>query len=81
MQLPLRRFHIKNAPLLFTNKDQLSAGTKKGLIDLKTKNVIIVGGTPAVSKNTENQIAKLGISVKRLSGARDMPQPQKWRVK
>lgn len=59
----------KNAPLLFTNKDQLSAGTKKGLIDLKTKNVIIVGGTPAVSKNTENQIAKLGISVKRLSGS------------
>ncbi|MBT2572887.1 N-acetylmuramoyl-L-alanine amidase [Bacillus sp. ISL-51] len=59
----------KNAPLLYTNKDQLSAGTKKGLIDLKTKNVIIVGGTPAVSKNTENQIAKLGISVKRLSGS------------
>ncbi|ATO27410.1 N-acetylmuramoyl-L-alanine amidase [Bacillus atrophaeus] len=59
----------KNAPLLYTNKDQLSAGTKKGLIDLKTKNVIIVGGTPAVSKNTENQIKKLGISVKRLSGS------------
>ena len=59
----------KNAPLLYTNKDNLSAETKTRLKELKTKTVIIVGGTPAVSANTANQIKALGISVKRISGS------------
>ncbi|AEB65224.1 N-acetylmuramoyl-L-alanine amidase [Bacillus sp. FSL K6-2819] len=59
----------KNAPLLYTNKDNLSSETKTRLKELKTKTVIIVGGTPAVSANTANQIKALGISVKRISGS------------
>lgn len=35
----------KNAPVLFTNSTSLSTDTKKGLQSLKTKNVIILGGT------------------------------------
>ncbi len=59
----------KNAPPLYTNKDNLSSETKTRLKELKTKTVIIVGGTPAVSANTANQIKALGISVKRISGS------------
>ncbi|KXZ20548.1 N-acetylmuramoyl-L-alanine amidase [Bacillus nakamurai] len=59
----------KNAPLLYTNKDNLSSETKTRLKELKTKTVIIVGGTPAVSANTANQIKALGISIKRISGS------------
>ncbi len=59
----------KNAPSLYTNKDNLSSETKTRLKELKTKTVIIVGGTPAVSANTANQIKALGISVKRISGS------------
>lgn len=35
----------------------------------RLKNVIIVGGTPAVSSNTANQIKSLGISIKRIAGS------------
>lgn len=59
----------KNAPVLLTNKSSLSSATKNRLLELKTKNVIIVGGTPAISNDVVNQIKKLGISVKRIAGS------------
>ncbi|KFF55302.1 N-acetylmuramoyl-L-alanine amidase [Bacillus subtilis] len=59
----------KNAPLLYTNTKKLSGETKNRLKELHTKNVIIVGGTPAVSENVANQIKNLGISVKRIGGS------------
>ncbi|MDP4121712.1 MAG: N-acetylmuramoyl-L-alanine amidase LytC [Bacillota bacterium] len=59
----------KNAPLLYTNSDKLSYETKTRLKEMQTKNVIIVGGTPAVSSNTANQIKSLGISIKRIAGS------------
>ncbi|WP_307892655.1 N-acetylmuramoyl-L-alanine amidase [Bacillus swezeyi] len=58
----------KNAPVLLTNKKNLSSETKNRLKELKTKNVIIIGGTPAVSNGVATQIKKLGISVKRIAG-------------
>ncbi|MCG8398699.1 N-acetylmuramoyl-L-alanine amidase [Bacillus atrophaeus] len=59
----------KNAPLLYTNTKNLSSETKTRLKELKTTNVIIVGGTPAVSSNTANQIKSMGISIKRIAGS------------
>lgn len=59
----------KNAPLLLTNKTNLSSETKNRLKELKTKNVVIVGGTPAVSNGVATQIKNLGISVKRIAGS------------
>ncbi|MEG7334833.1 N-acetylmuramoyl-L-alanine amidase [Bacillus sp. 0102A] len=59
----------KNAPLLYTNTNKLSYETKKRLKEMQTKSVIIVGGTPAVSSHTANQIKSLGISVKRIAGS------------
>ncbi|CAM3508026.1 MULTISPECIES: N-acetylmuramoyl-L-alanine amidase [Bacillus] len=59
----------KNAPLLYTTTDKLSYETKTRLKDMRTKNVIIVGGTPVVSSNTANQIKRMGISIKRIAGS------------
>ncbi|WP_144469797.1 N-acetylmuramoyl-L-alanine amidase [Bacillus pumilus] len=58
----------KNAPVLFTNSTSLSTDTKKGLQSLKTKNVIILGGTKSVSGKVTTQLKSMGISVKRISG-------------
>lgn len=58
----------KNAPVLFTNKDTLSAATKKGLKDLKAKKVIIIGGGNTVSNNVATTMKKMGISVTRIYG-------------
>ncbi|MGE6630245.1 N-acetylmuramoyl-L-alanine amidase [Bacillus sp. NPDC077027] len=58
----------KKAPVLFTNSKNLSADTKKGLTSLKAKNVIVLGSTTSVSNNVVNQVKKMGISTKRISG-------------
>lgn len=63
---PLARKY--NAPILFTNTASLNENAKKELIDCKIKNVIIVGGTGAVSQNTENQIKALGMTITRIAG-------------
>ena len=57
-----------NAPVLLTDKDNLTEVTKTELARLKVKSVYIVGGAAVVSNAVESQLKELGISVSRLSG-------------
>ncbi len=59
---------LLNCPILLTGKDELNNTTKNILTSKKVKNVIVVGGTAAVSDNVKNQIKKLGVSVERVAG-------------
>ena len=58
----------KNAPILLTEGNQLTAVTKTTLQDLGVKNVIIVGGTGVIKQAVEDSIKALGISTSRLAG-------------
>lgn len=58
----------KDAPVLYTNKDNLSPETKSGLKSLKTKKVIIIGGQSNISNKVANQLKSMGISVSRIAG-------------
>lgn len=57
-----------NAPILLSNSNELNIYTKTELLRLKVKNVIVIGGTGAISQNTENEISSLGINTTRISG-------------
>ena len=59
---------LLDAPVLLTPKDSLSNVTKNLIKNKKVKNVIVVGGTSAVSSGVEKQIEELGVSVKRVAG-------------
>lgn len=56
-------------PLLLTAAGGLPAVTKAALGDLKIKQVIVVGGTGAVSDTVAGQLTAMGIRPIRLSGA------------
>ncbi|MEG0324064.1 MAG: cell wall-binding repeat-containing protein, partial [Raoultibacter sp.] len=60
-----------NCPILFTEKDSLHAATKQALQDLGVKNVIVLGGTAAVSAGAENAIRAAGITIKERLGGSD----------
>ena len=47
---------FKSAPILLTEKDALPAPTKTALTNLKTKNVILLGGTAAISAAVETAL-------------------------
>ena len=60
----------KKFPLVLTNGPSLSAAAQSTLVNLGIKNVIIVGGTAAVSAATEASIKALGITIAyRIAGA------------
>jgi len=60
----------KKFPLVLTNGPSLSASAQSTLVNLGIKNVIIVGGTAAVSAATEASIKALGITIAyRIAGA------------
>ena len=59
---------LLDCPILMTAPDKLTDTTAKLITSKKVKNVIVVGGTSAVSANTFNQIKKLGVSVERVAG-------------
>ena len=59
---------LLDCPILMTAPDKLTDATAKLITAKKVKNVIVVGGTPAVSDNVFNQIKKLGVSVERVAG-------------
>ncbi len=61
---------LLGCPILMTAPDKLTDTTAKLITAKKVKNVIVVGGTSAVSANTFNQIKKLsGVSsVERVAG-------------
>ncbi|WP_211655288.1 cell wall-binding repeat-containing protein [Planococcus alpniumensis] len=63
---PLAGFHY--SPLLLTKRDSLPAGFAAELKRLGAENVVLVGGTGAISENVKKQIADLGVKVERISG-------------
>ncbi|MBU9673295.1 cell wall-binding repeat-containing protein [Planococcus sp. CP5-4] len=63
---PLAGFHY--SPLLLTKRDSLPAGFAAELKRLGAENVILVGGTGAISENVKKQITDLGVKVERISG-------------
>jgi len=57
-----------NAPILLTTSNSLPACTKQALIDLQTKNVIVVGGTGVISSSIDIELQSMGINVTRIFG-------------
>jgi putative cell wall-binding protein len=56
-------------PVLLTDPSNLSAPTQSALGTLGIKQVLLLGGTAAVSANVANQISQMGITVSRIGGA------------
>lgn len=56
-------------PLLLTGPGALSPAAEQGLVDLNIQQVLIPGGTVAVSAAVESAITGMGITVKRFAGA------------
>lgn len=56
------------APILLTAKDSITSNTLNEIKRLNAQTVIILGGTGAVSKNVENKVRGLGVSVDRIGG-------------
>ena len=56
------------APVLLTAKDSITSNTLNEIKRLNAQTVIILGGTGAVSKNVENKVRGLGMSVDRIGG-------------
>ena len=57
-----------NAPILLTERLNLTPVIKQTLQDLKVKNVFIAGGTAVISPMIVSQLQDLGINVTRLAG-------------
>ncbi len=60
-----------NAPILLTNNNQLDTSTLSEIKRLGAKNIIILGGKGAISKNVVNELTKNGIAetnIKRFEG-------------
>ncbi|MCU1488497.1 MAG: putative internalin, partial [Actinomycetia bacterium] len=55
-------------PILLTNSAGLHDQAKAALQSLAIKQVLIIGGTGAVSQSSEDQIKALGIAVRRIAG-------------
>ncbi|EMI12761.1 n-acetylmuramoyl-l-alanine amidase [Bacillus stratosphericus LAMA 585] len=58
----------QGAPVLLTNTSSLSGATKSGLQQLKTKRVIILGGTASISQKVVAQLKAMNLSVSRIQG-------------
>ena len=59
---------LLDCPILMTSPTSLTDATSALIKSKGVKNVIVVGGTSAVSDNVFNQIKKLGVSVERVAG-------------
>ncbi|MHA7139625.1 cell wall-binding repeat-containing protein [Rossellomorea arthrocnemi] len=57
-----------NAPILLTDKDTLTGAVKEEINRLGAKNVIILGGTSAVSNYVKYQLEGMGVDVERIGG-------------
>jgi putative cell wall-binding protein len=57
-----------NAPMLLTSKEKLTPETKSELVRLQVKNVLILGGTNALSSEVEKELKDLGLKVERIAG-------------
>jgi putative cell wall-binding protein len=59
----------EDAPLLYTDSDELSADTATEIDRLGATRAIILGGTAAVSQQVEDQLRADGLTVTRLGGS------------
>lgn len=57
-----------DAPILLTEKDELTSCTEKELVRLGVKTVYIIGGTGVISLQTENKLKSMNMTVIRLGG-------------
>lgn len=57
-----------DAPILLTTSNNLPPTTKQTLIDLQTKNVIIIGGTGVISSSIDTELQSMNINVTRIFG-------------
>ena len=57
-----------NAPILVTQSDALHPAVAAQITALKTKKVIVMGGSMAISAPVEDAVAKLGVRVERVAG-------------
>lgn len=60
--------HEKNAPILLTEKNRLSAETKKEIERLQAEEVVLLGGASAISLEVEDELKSLQLNTKRISG-------------
>ncbi len=57
-----------DCPVLLTNVDELPTSTLKELVSLGVENVVIMGGSSAVSNNVEKAVQAIGIKTERVYG-------------
>lgn len=57
-----------DAPILLTTSDRLPETTRLTLLDLKVKNVIIVGGTGVIFSAVDAELQEMGLNVNRVYG-------------
>lgn len=58
-----------NAPVILTKPDALSIDMESQINKAGVKNIFIIGGIGAISKDIENKIISMGITVNRIQGA------------
>lgn len=61
--------HALGAPMLLTNKANLSNAAKTEINRLQAKDVYLLGGTGALSQNIEKELTELGLNVVRIYGS------------
>ncbi|BCB05771.1 cell wall-binding repeat-containing protein [Bacillus sp. KH172YL63] len=57
-----------DAPILLNPKDSLQSAVKNQLKYLEAKNVIILGGTSAITSKVERELKQMGLNIKRIGG-------------
>ncbi|BCB05776.1 cell wall-binding repeat-containing protein [Bacillus sp. KH172YL63] len=58
----------KNAPILLTEKNRLSTETKREIERLQAEEVILLGGSSAISLEVEDELKSIQLITKRVSG-------------
>ncbi|WP_010676958.1 cell wall-binding repeat-containing protein [Bacillus timonensis] len=58
-----------NGPILLTKPNAIPDSTMAEISRLQVKNIILVGGTKAISQEVEQQLIEKGIQVERISGS------------
>ena len=61
--------YYKDAPILLTEKDSLPSAVINAINDLGVKKVTIIGGTSAVSKEVEDYLRNLNLTIERIAGS------------
>lgn len=60
--------HKLEAPILLTTSNVLHEAAHAEIIRLEAKEIVILGGTSAVSQGVEDMLKSLGLTVRRISG-------------